>query len=73
MTEKRLTPKYTTNKKIRHKINKLLEENAKNVSNEGTGSKNDLGSPEAVAEAWVEIQSKIKELDPMFYEIIKSR
>tara|TARA_R100001244_G_scaffold130488_1_gene102673 strand:- start:1677 stop:1892 length:216 start_codon:yes stop_codon:yes gene_type:complete len=65
--------KYYTNKAIRTKIDRLLELNARNVSNESTGSKNDLGSKELVQEAWMEIQNKIKELDPMFYEIIKSR
>jgi len=65
--------KYYTNKAIRNKIDRLLELNARNVSNESTGSKNDLGSKEIVQEAWMEIQNKIKELDPMFYEVIKSR
>ena len=70
---KKLTPKYNDNKSIRAKIDKLLKQNASNVANSGTGSQNDIGGDEEVQWAWEKIQERIKELDPVFYEIIKSR
>ena len=73
MTNKKLTPKYWTNKSIRTKIDKLLEQNASNVANSGTGSKNDIGNEEQVKNAWIEMQKQIKDIDSVFYEIIKER
>lgn len=73
MTNKKLTPKYWTNKSIRTKIDKLLEQNASNVANSGTGSKNDIGDKEQVKNAWIEMQKQIKDIDSVFYEIIKER
>ena len=70
---KKLTPKYYDNKSIRAKIEKLLKENASNVANSGTGSRKDIGGNKEVQDAWDKIQQKIKEIDPVFYEIIKSR
>jgi len=70
---KKLTPKYNDNKSIRAKIDKLLKQNASNVANSGTGSQNDIGGDEEVQWAWEKIQERIKEIDPVFYEIIKSR
>ena len=70
---KKLTPKYYDNKAIRTKIDKLLKENASNVANSGTGSRKDIGGDKEVEDAWDKIQQKIKEIDPVFYEIIKSR
>ncbi len=70
---KKLTPKYYDNKSIRAKIEKLLKENASNVANSGTGSRKDIGGDKEVQDAWDKIQQKIKEIDPVFYEIIKSR
>ena len=70
---KKLTPKYNDNKAIRLRIDKLLEQNCSNVANSDTGSQNDIGGDKEVQWAWEKIQSKIKELDPAFYEIIKSR
>jgi hypothetical protein len=70
---KKTTPKYYDNKAIRLKIDKLLKENCFNVANSNTGSSKDIGGDEEVELAWVSIQLKIKELDPLFYEIIKSR
>jgi len=70
---KKLTPKYYDNKSIRTKIDKLLKENASNVANSGTGSRNDIGDDNSVKEAWGVIQEKIKAIDPVFYEIIKER
>ena len=73
MSRKKLTAKYRDNKSIRVKIDKLLEKNASNVANSGTGSKLDIGDDSKVKEAWKEIQTKIKEIDPVFYDIIKER
>ena len=70
---KKLTPKYYDNKAIRTKIDKLLKENASNVANSGTSSRKDIGGDKEVQDAWDKIQQKIKEIDPVFYEIIKSR
>ena len=71
--KKKLTPKYNTNKSIREKIDKLLVLNARNVANSETKSKYDIGDENEVKKAWLEIQSKIKQLDSAFYDIIKSR
>ena len=73
MTNKKLIPKYWTNKSIRTKIDKLLEQNASNVANSGIGSKNDIGDEEQVKNAWIEMQKQIKDIDSVFYEIIKER
>jgi len=70
---KKLTAKYYDNKSIRTKIDKLLLQNCSNVANSDTGSRNDIGGDKEVQDAWDEIQQKIKEIDPVFYEIIKSR
>lgn len=70
---KKLTPKYNDNKSIRAKIDKLLKQNASNVANSNTSSQNDIGGDEEVQWAWEKIQERIKEIDPVFYEIIKSR
>ena len=73
MTKKKLTPKYNDNKSIRAKIDKLLQQNTTNVANSGTGSKLDIGDDSKVKEAWERIQARIKEIDPVFYDIIKER
>lgn len=73
MTRKKLTPRYNDNKAIRAKIDKLLQQNTTNVANSGTGSKLDIGDDSKVKEAWERIQAKIKEIDPVFYDIIKER
>ena len=73
MTRKKLTPRYNDNKAIRAKIDKLLQQNTSNVANSGTGSKLDIGDDNKVKEAWERIQAKIKEIDPVFYDIIKER
>jgi len=73
MTRKKLTPRYNDNKSIRAKIDKLLQQNTTNVANSGTGSKLDIGDDSKVKEAWERIQAKIKEIDPVFYDIIKER
>ena len=68
----RIKPKYYTNKKVRETIDKLLHKNSINVSSLGTGSKHDIGE-EATAKEWLEIELKVKELDPMLYDIIKQQ
>jgi hypothetical protein len=73
MTKKKLTPRYNDNKSIRAKIDKLLQQNTSNVANSGTGSKLDIGDDSKVKEAWERIQAKIKDIDPVFYDIIKER
>ena len=73
MTKKKLTPRYNDNKAIRAKIDKLLQQNTSNVANSGTGSKLDIGDDSEVKEAWERIQAKIKDIDPVFYDIIKER
>jgi enoyl-[acyl-carrier-protein] reductase (NADH) len=73
MTRKKLTPRYNDNKAIRAKIDKLLQQNTSNVANSGTGSKLDIGDDSKVKEAWERIQARIKEIDPVFYDIIKER
>ena len=73
MTRKKLTPRYNDNKAIRAKIDKLLQQNTTNVANSGTGSKLDIGDDSKVKEAWERIQAKIKDIDPVFYDIIKER
>ena len=71
MNKKKLTPKYYDNKAIRIKIDKLLEQNARNVANNGTGSKFDLGSDQAVEAEWDSLLVKIKGIDSAFYDIVK--
>lgn len=73
MSKKKLTPKYYDNKAIRLKIDKLLEQNASNVANSGTGSRLDIGDESKVKEEWGKIQQRIKDIDPLFYEVIKER
>ena len=73
MTKEKLTPRYWTNKSIKIKIDKLLEQNASNVANSGTNNKRDIGDDDKVNEAWETIQDQIKKLDHKFYEIIKQR
>jgi enoyl-[acyl-carrier-protein] reductase (NADH) len=73
MTKKKLTPKYNDNKSIRARIDRLLQQNTSNVANSGTGSKLDIGDDSKVKEAWERIQAKIKDIDPVFYDIIKER
>lgn len=64
---------YQTDKEIKSKIDKLLEQNCSNVANSDTRSQNDIGGDDEVQWAWEKIQQRIKELDPVFYEVIKSR
>ena len=49
-------PKYGTNKSIKERIDKLLEQNASNVANSMTKSQRDIGDDDKVKVAWDTIQ-----------------
>ena len=59
-------PKYGTNKSIKERIDKLLEQNASNVANSMTKSQRDIGDDDKVKVAWDTIQEKIKDIDTKF-------
>jgi len=65
--------KYNTDKRTRKKIDKLLEQNARNVANFGTKSKHDLRTKSEFNKAWTDIQKEIRELDADFYQVIKQQ
>ncbi len=65
--------KYNTDKRTRKKIDKLLEQNARNVANFGTKSKHDLKTKSEFNKAWTDIQKEIRELDADFYKVIKAQ
>ena len=65
--------KYNTDKRTRKKIDKLLEQNARNVANFGTKSKHDLRTKSEFNKAWTDIQKEIRELDADFYQVIKAQ
>ena len=65
--------KYNTDKRTRKKIDKLLEQNARNVANFETGSKHDLRTKSEFNKAWTDIQREIRELDADFYKVIKAQ
>ena len=65
--------KYNTHKRTRKKIDKLLEQNARNVANFGTKSKHDLRTKSEFNKAWTDIQREIRELDADFYKVIKAQ
>jgi hypothetical protein len=58
---------YQTNKKIRKAIDKVLEKNAINWANLGTGTMLDLKTKEATEEAWVEMSKIIYNLDSEYW------
>jgi hypothetical protein len=70
MKDKKKSGRYHTNKKVKSSIDKLLKQNARNVSNFCTGSKYDLKTQEAFDLAWSNIENDIKELDEQMYNII---
>lgn len=63
----RARSKYYTNKKIRERIDKILERNATNCANLGTGTSLDLKTREAVEKAWCKMAETILKLDSDFY------
>ena len=58
---------YQTNKKVRKAIDKVLEKNAINWANLGTGTMLDLKTKEATEEAWVEMSKIIYNLDSEYW------
>lgn len=58
---------YMTNKKVRKAIDKVLEKNATNWANLGTGTKLDLKTKRATEEAWVEMSKIIYNLDSEYW------
>jgi len=64
---KRERSKYYTNKSVKTRIDNILERNATNCANLGTGTKWDLKTRENVEKAWVEMAQGILKLDPDFY------
>ena len=64
---------YKDDIEVKKKIDKLLEQNSSNVANSDTGSQRDIGGEKEVKWAWRKMQKLIKELDPVFYEVIKER
>jgi|TARA_R110000796_G_scaffold11342_10_gene37776 hypothetical protein len=58
---------YQTNKKIRKAIDRVLEKNAINWANLGTGTMLDLKTKEATEEAWVEMSKIIYNLDSEYW------
>jgi|TARA_R110000751_G_scaffold78796_1_gene159019 hypothetical protein len=64
--------RYYTNKSVKKKIDKMLEQNARNQSSLGTGSQFDIGQEESDL-AWNQFEKEIKELDPELYDIIKKQ
>lgn len=69
-TRKDGTSPYHTNKKVRAKIDNLLNENSIIWSNMGTGTPLDLKTREDGEARWKEISSKIKDLDESFFKVI---
>ena len=66
----RVEPRYKTNKSIKKKIDKLLEQNARNISNCGTGSMFDIGDEKCKSE-WTRMEAEIKQMDSLFFDRIK--
>ena len=62
--------KYATNKSIKSKIDKLLEENAKIWCNLGTETDLDVGTRKRGEKKWKELAKKIKVLDEQFFNRI---
>jgi hypothetical protein len=58
---------YQTNKKVRKAIDRVLEKNAINWANLGTGTVLDLKTKEATEEAWVEMSKIIYNLDSEYW------
>ena len=65
--------KYNTDKRTRKKIDKLLEQNARNVANFGTKSKHDLRTKSEFNKAWTDIQSCLLYTSPSPRDRTRSR
>lgn len=64
------TSPYYTNKSIKSKVDKLLNENSIIWSNMGTGSPLDLKTREAGEIKWQELALEIKNLDEIYFNVI---
>ena len=62
--------RYRSNKSIKRKIDKLLEENAQIWANLGTETPLDMGTRKKGEQKWRQIAKKIKELDEPFFNLI---
>ena len=63
--------KYYTNKQVKERIDGYLQRNASIWANLGTNSKLDVGGKNKANKEWKFLLTKIKELDPIFWEGIK--
>jgi len=64
------TSPYYTNKSVKAKIDKLLNENSIIWSNMGTGTSLDLKTREGGEKKWGQLALKIKELDETYFNVI---
>tara|TARA_Y100001973_G_scaffold62349_1_gene91497 strand:+ start:311 stop:547 length:237 start_codon:yes stop_codon:yes gene_type:complete len=64
------TSPYYTNKSVKSKIDKLLNENSIIWSNMGTGTSLDLKTREEGEKRWGQLALKIKELDETYFNVI---
>tara|TARA_Y100001973_G_scaffold100926_1_gene162964 strand:- start:600 stop:830 length:231 start_codon:yes stop_codon:yes gene_type:complete len=61
---------YFTNKKVRKKIDKILEQNASIWANLGTDTPKDLKTRKEGEKQWRALSKEIKTLDEAFYKVI---
>ena len=61
---------YYTNKKVKEKIDKLLEENARIWANLGTDTEYDLKTRERGEKRWKQISKEIKILDESYHGLL---
>ena len=64
----KLTTKYKTNKKVRYKIDKILESMQRIYANHNTNSKYDLGDQKSNEIA--KLRDQIYEIDPIYFKQI---
>lgn len=64
------TSPYYTNKSVKSKIDKLLNDNSVIWSNMGTGTPFDLKTREAGESKWQELALEIKNLDETYFNVI---
>lgn len=64
------TSPYYTNKSVKSKVDKLLNENSIIWSNMGTGTLLDLKTREAGESKWQELALEIKNLDETYFNVI---
>lgn len=64
------TSPYYTNKSVKSKVDKLLNENSIIWSNMGTGTPLDLKTRETGESKWQELALEIKNLDETYFNVI---